>query len=250
MKKTIIIIVIILTVIFILFFLYCRYPSVAILGYHNFTENNESTDDLTIPINQFEEQLQYLKENHYYTLSLDELYQYKQGKKKIPIKSVLITMDDGYQSNYDLAFPLLKKYNMKAVVFYIGENIEKNDKNYMSKEILEKVKTEYPNIEIASHTYQLHKKGSIEKDKEELEEDFNKMDTIISTKYLAYPYGDHNKKIKEILKERKYKLAFTFGPNKEHRKMQYFDSNYEIPRLNISNNMPLWKFALRIQLPF
>ena len=78
-------------------------------------------------------QLKYLKKHHYKTLSLDEFYNYYKGKKKIPRKSGLITMDDGYQSNYDLAFPLLKKYGMKATVFYIGSNETGENKNYMNK---------------------------------------------------------------------------------------------------------------------
>ena len=44
-------------------------------------------------------------------------------------------------------------------------------------------------------------------------------------------------------------MAFTFGPGKEHRKASQKDDAYKIPRLNISNDMPLWKFILRIILP-
>ena len=116
-----------------------------------------------MPINEFEEQLKYLKKHNYTTLSLDEFYAYYKGKQKIPRKSVLITMDDGYQSNYDLAFPLLKKYNMKATVFYIGSNVTGENKNYMNQETLSKIKTEYPNIDIASHSYALHYDKSIDK---------------------------------------------------------------------------------------
>ena len=60
----------------------------------------------------------------------------------------------------------------------------------------------------------------------------------------------YNDNIIDVLKEEDYKLAFTFGPSKNHRKMYYFDNNYKIPRLNISNDMPLWKFKLRLKLPF
>ena len=121
-----------LLVSFVLLFVY-KDQKVAVLGYHSFSKEKEE-DIFIMPINEFEEQLKYLKRHHYKALSLDEFYDYYKGNKKIPRKSVLITMDDGYQSNYDLAFPLLKKYNMKATVFYIGSNVIGENKNYMNKE--------------------------------------------------------------------------------------------------------------------
>jgi hypothetical protein len=53
----------------------------------------------------------------------------------------------------------------------------------------------------------------------------------------------------EALKEEKYVMAFTFGPGKEHRKATRKDDKYKIPRLNISNDMPMWKFKLRLIMP-
>ena len=159
-------------------------------------------------------------------------------------------MDDGYQSNYDLAFPLLKKYNMKATVFYIGSNVTGENKNYMNQETLAKIKTEYPNIDIASHSYALHYDKSIDKGTKYIKDDFEKMSEVINTKYFAYPYGHYNNDIIKVLKEEKYKMAFTFGPDKEHRKASRKDNIYKIPRLNITNGMPLWKFSLRLISPY
>ncbi len=249
-KKTVIIIIIIVALISLFLIFYLRYKPIAVLGYHSFTMEKDSKDNLTINIDKFEEQLKYLKEHNYHTLTLNQLYEYKQGKRKLPLKSVLITMDDGYQSNYDLAFPLLKKYNMNAVVFYIGENVKKENSPYMTIDTIKKVKEEYKNIEIASHSYDLHKEGAIKQDKVAIKEDFKKMEEVINSKFFAYPYGAYNDNIIDVLKEEDYKLAFTFGPSTKHRKMYFFDNNYEIPRLNISNDMPLWKFILRLKLPF
>lgn len=228
---------------------------IAVLGYHSFAtkekiEHMEVKDNLIMDIKNFEEQLKYLKKHHYKTLTPDEFYCFKQGKCKIPRKSVLITMDDGYQSNYDLAFPLLKKYKMNAVVFCIGYNIENNLEQYMSMETIKKARKKYPNITFASHSYDLHKQGAIKSGKEKLKEDFSKMNELLKAKYFAYPYGASSKEAKEILKEYNYNLAFGFGPDKEHKKASKKDDNYKIPRLNISNDMPLWKFKLRLLMPF
>jgi len=248
MKYIKLLVIVGLFIVFSLLFVY-KDQKVAVLGYHSFSKDKE-TDMFIMPINEFEEQLKYLKKHHYKTLSLDEFYDYYKGKKKIPRKSVLITMDDGYQSNYDLAFPLLKKYGMKATVFYIGSNETGENKNYMNKETLDLIKKNYPNIEIASHSYGLHYDKSIEKGIDYLTADFDKMGDVVNTKYFAYPYGHYNEDIIKVLKTKKYKMAFGFGPGKEHRKASRSDNIYIIPRLNITNGMPLWKFSLRLSLPY
>lgn len=248
MKYIKVLVIVGLLISFSLLFVY-KDQKVAVLGYHSFSKNKEE-DMFIMPINEFEEQLKYLKRHHYKTLSLDEFYDFYKGKKEIPRKSVLITMDDGYQSNYDLAFPLLKKYRMKATVFYIGSNETGENKDYMNKETLDLIKKNYPNIEIASHSYELHYDKSIEKGIDYLTADFDKMGNVVNTKYFAYPYGHYNEDVIKVLKTKKYKMAFGFGPGRKHRKASRSDNIYTIPRLNITNGMPLWKFSLRLVLPY
>ena len=248
-----IVVSIIIVLVISLMFIY-KDQTVAVLGYHTFIKNKDRTkenkyDNMILDIEKFEEQLIYLKKHNYKTLTLEEFYCFHQGKCKIPRKSILITMDDGYQSNYNLAFKLLKKYNMNAVVFYLGKNATGENENFMNLKTLKKISKEYPNIEIASHSYDLHYKGAINQEKKYIIKDINNMKKIVSSKYYAYPYGEYNQQMIESLKDNNYKMAFTFGPGKEHRKASRKDNVYQIPRLNISNDMPLWKFTLRINLP-
>lgn len=230
-------------------------PKIAVLGYHAFATTEQKSnevvaDNLTMDIQYFEEQLKYLQSHHYKTLTLEEFYCYLQGEEKIPRKSVLITMDDGYMSNYELAFSLLQKYQMNAVVFVIGGNVEASYEGYMNLETIKKAQSEYPNITFASHSYALHEQGAIDQGIDFVREDFRKMENVLKTQYFAYPFGNYNEDAIQVLKENGYKLAFGFGPGKEHRKATKNEDNYKIPRLNISNDMPFWKFKLRLQLPF
>ena len=229
MKKVILysLIVVVILIIVMIGMLYSK-ATVAVLGYHDFAKDADDLNTFVLNIDKFEEQLKYLQKHHYRTLTLDEFYAYKQNHKKFPRKCVLITMDDGYQSNYELAFPLLKKYNMNATVFCVGENTEKGCAGYMNEETLQKIKTEYPNIEVASHSYGLNEKGAYNVSKEKLREDFSKCNNIIKTEYFAYPFGDYNENFRDILKENNFNLAFKFGPGKEFRKAKHTDSNYEI----------------------
>jgi len=222
---------------------------VAILGYHSILpkENNTSGDNLIVDAEKFEKELKLLKKLGYDTMTLDEFYCWKNGECEKKHKSVLITFDDGYQNNYDYAFELLKKYDMNAVVFCVGIFSEKNNDIHMNLETIEKAKEEYPNIEFASHSYDLHFHS--DKTYEQVNEDAQKMLKIIASNYYAYPYGDYNESYIKALKDNDYKMAFTFGPDKEHRKADIDDDNYTMPRLNISNDMSIIKFLLRLILP-
>ena len=252
MKKKLLIFLCILLLLFvgvISFILIKDSHKIAILGYHSVMpkEINTSGDMLVVDREKFEDELKLLKKLGYKTMTLDEYYCWKNKECKKKQKSVLITFDDGYQNNYEYAYDLLKKYNMNAVVFCVGAYATANDEIHMNMETLDKVRSEYPNIEIASHSYDMHYHS--DKTYEEVIEDANKMKEIIQTEYYAYPFGDYTDEYIKALKDSGYKMAFTFGPKKEHRKSDLKDDNYLVPRLNISNDMPLWKFILRLLLP-
>jgi len=104
--------------------------------YPKFIYTDVKTDELGIPVfvyhsignsnipdsvkfSEFECHMQYLSMNNYHTINADELYNYLVYDKPIPPKSVVITFDDGRASLWTLAFPILKKYNFKAVCFLV-----------------------------------------------------------------------------------------------------------------------------------
>lgn len=255
MKKHLKIIKIILLIFILLCLLGIMYiydqneKKVAILGYHSVLPEdiNVSGDNLIVDMEKFEKHLKLLKKLDYDTMTLDEFYCWKEGKCNKRHKSVLITFDDGYQNNYDYAFKLLKKYDMNAVVFSVGKYTESNSDIHMNLDIIEKTYNEYTNIEFASHSYDLHFHS--EKTYDIVNDDIKKMKMIIDSEYYAYPFGDYNKEYIRALVDNDYKMAFTFGPSKEHRKADIKDNNYTIPRLNISNDMSFIKFILRLILP-
>lgn len=73
----------------------------------------------TISPDTFEKQLRYLKENNYNTVTCEEYFQWSVNGKRIPKKSILLAIDDGHRSVWQFAYPLLKKYELKGVVFVI-----------------------------------------------------------------------------------------------------------------------------------
>ena len=220
---------------------------VAVLGYHGVLpkELNTSGDMLITDLEKFEEELKILKKLGYKSMTLDEFYCWQTKKCKKEGKRVLITFDDGYKNN-EYAFKLLKEYDMTAVVFLVGLYHETNDL-FIKPDELARIKVEYPNIEFASHSYNLHHHSDFTYD--EIVDDITKMKTIIDSPYYAYPFGDYNNAYVRALNATGYKMAFTFGPGSEHRKASRTDGVYTIPRLNISNDMSYLKFILRLILP-
>lgn len=256
---TILLLILILSIIT-LTYLY-KNPKIPVLCYHNIATQNEKENypeesDWTITTDNFKEHLDYLKNNNYKTLTMDEFYNWKIGNLNLPYKSVLITFDDGFLSNYEYAFKLLKEYNMNATIFVVGSFIDNsttnewngNIKTYMTKDILENLKNEYPNIEIYSHSYNLHYQGAINQNKDVLMQDIENFDNFYpNTDILCYPFGQYNDNIEDGLKESNYKMAFRYGPNKkDYKKASRNDNIYEIPRLNVSHGMSVFKFALRL----
>ena len=94
-----------------------------ILMYHHLVPDDEEIQGDTIHIGQLKEELAILKEQGYETVTLQEVIDFAQGNGKLPKKPVCITFDDGYLSNYELGFPLLKELDMKATIFVIGATV-------------------------------------------------------------------------------------------------------------------------------
>ncbi|MBI3545216.1 MAG: polysaccharide deacetylase family protein [Gammaproteobacteria bacterium] len=74
---------------------------------------------VTVSPEIFEEHMAYLARKKYRALAADELLEFLQGKRALDGRQVLITFDDGYLDNYVYAYPLLKRYGLKATIFAI-----------------------------------------------------------------------------------------------------------------------------------
>lgn len=254
MKKTIIFFIIIIIVGTLAFQVWKNYninqKQVAVLVYHNIVENEEmkKNDQDALTTKEFDEQLKYLKDSGYTSISLDELYNWKEGKIDIPEKSVVITFDDGFYSFKYLAQPILQKYNFKASCFLIGNVTVPTTPEYEEGKYgtigFDEVNNKSENIIYGSHTYELHQQTEYgtpivnEKTFEEIKQDTEKFNTeLFDAKYLAYPYYTYTNDFIKALEEENYKLAFagegemaTKGVNK-----------YKVPRISGVRSMEEFK---------
>ncbi|MGI6752090.1 MAG: polysaccharide deacetylase family protein [Anaerovoracaceae bacterium] len=134
---------------------------VPILMYHHLDERGK--DSTTISPAMFEKHIKALWDAGYEGVLPQDLIDYVEKGRELPQKPVLITFDDGYMSNYEIAYPILKKYNMKATIFVIGVTAGQNYYKGTGREIIphfgEKEMREMTNsglISIQSHTFDMH----------------------------------------------------------------------------------------------
>lgn len=198
-----------------------------VLMYHHILKSPKRWGDYVISPEQFEEDLKYIKAQGYTTVSVEEILDYLEEQKPLPKKPILITFDDGYESTYAYAFPLLQEYQMKAVVSIIGKytdfysgNVTKNVSYSHANWTQLKEMVDSGLIEIGNHTYDLHKSGAgerkgIQKLPEEsdeaycrlLTEDVTALNQAISRELgyisdiFAYPFGTFSEECDPLLHE-------------------------------------------------
>ena len=182
--------------------------SVPVLMYHSI--GFEKGNQLRVPIEKFKEQMKFLKDNGYTTLSLDELYDFFNNNKAIPYKSVAITFDDGYEDNYVNAYPVLREYGFKATMFVITSTIDKKDYCLNSNQLKE---MQSNGIAIESHTVNHEEldKISYAKQLDTLKKSKAMIENIVSKEvyYICYPVGKWNNDTIIAAKQAGYKMAFT-----------------------------------------
>ncbi len=134
---------------------------IPILMYHSLGEE-DGENGMIISPERFESHLQALQDNGYETISFNELRAYVNETTDIPEKSVIITFDDGYLSNYEYAYPILQKYGYKATVFAVGATMGSDTYKDTGNSIYphfnyEQAKEMADVIDTQSHTYDLHR---------------------------------------------------------------------------------------------
>ena len=184
-----------------------------------------------------EEQLIWLKENDFYFPSFAELRAFVDGKISLPMKSCILTFDDGQQGFLNYGIPLLEKYEIPAVSFIIGIR-DAND-----------ILTEYasPYISFESHSYDMHKAGGYighggvisALTKDEIVEDLKTaIDILGSSNAFAYPYGDYTDEASEAVSEAGILCSFTT----EYEWVRVGDDPALLPRVRIIGDAGLASF--------
>lgn len=141
-----------------------------VLMYHHLVTDTEmasgkyADNNAIISVSQFAEEMRYLAENGYHTFKMSEVASILYNSLSFPEKSVIITFDDGYASNYTLAYPILQDYNLKATiaVVVLSSMVASDDGGLTSQNIphlsFDQMREMQQSglVEIGSHSYDGH----------------------------------------------------------------------------------------------
>lgn len=212
--------------------------SIPVINYHFFYDGTKEacTENICLDIVNFRQQLDYLRDNGYKTLTMDEFTKWMYGQIELPEKSVLLTIDDGAfgtgKHNGNHLIPILEEYKMHATLFLIAGwwDVE----NYRSKY-----------LDIQSHTFDMHQKGScgsgqvVCATKEELMTDLKKsLEIVDNNNSFCFPFYSYSDLSVETVREAGFKLAFIGG----NRKAKRTDNKYLVPRYPIYKGTSLQQF--------
>src|SRR5437762_1433805 len=199
---------------------------VVVFGYHRFV-NNVKRPDTEITPAAFEAQMQELKDKNIAVIPMQDFMAWRRGEKAIPSKSAIITFDDGWKSQYDVPWTIMKKFNYPFTLFIYTEGIKPghfSGGESMSWEKLAEMRD--AGIDIQGHTathsdlrkpydkvakkklnpqeYEQWLQNEIVGSKQMIEQKLG-----VKVNCFAVPYGFYNEHIKDVAMKAGYEAIFT-----------------------------------------
>lgn len=217
------------------------------LAYHQVEEEGKPCEDAYVCITKenFDKEMKYLKDNNYFTLTMEELYQYLNGNLQID-NGIVLTFDDGFKTKSMIE--ILEKYDLMGTIFVITKYFDTMDE-FQSKNLL-----------VQSHTNNMHRNyvcsggnqgGAMlcasEKDiKDDLEISIKKIGNALWA--MAYPFYDYNEKAIRMVQEAGFKMSFIGRGNAMGKATPLKTNLYKIPRMTVWDisimNFNTWKSYL------
>ncbi len=222
----------------------------------------------SISAENFRNTLVFLLDNGYTPIFFNELVNYVENGTDLPSKPVVITLDDGYFSNYRLVLPIITELGVPVTIFMTcgtvraNDEIPSTDENVLCKMSWEELRTmeASPFVKIQSHSYALHsintsysdiqRDNSLPletEDKDKYKENFL-TDCIRAEEVLlnvgvdrfvafSYPSGKHNAWAEEVLSERGYRVSVTTDTGHINRVVQGDNNSLRLlGRMNVNDN--------------
>ena len=214
------------------------YQVVSVLTYHHFSE--QCSNALCMPVDEFARQMAFLKKEGYRAVTMKELLKFIDYQQPLPRKAVAITIDDGYRSVYDLAYPILKKYDFTASLFIYTDFID-NSPNALTWEQLRELTQ--AGFEVEAHTIShadltRKRKGEsranyLQRIRRELKvpRELIRKHLGQNPLWLAYPYGRWNNLVVSMAIEAGYRGGVTVTRGET----PFFTNSFKVGRIQVMN---------------
>lgn len=199
---------------------------VIVYGYHRFVEKVRRPDTEITPA-AFEAQMKELKEKNIPVIGMQDFLAWKRGEKGIPSRAAIITLDDGWKSQYEVAWPILKKYEFPFTLFIHTEGIRGGHfagGESMGWEHLQEMRDAGVDIQAHSATHQdlgrpydaiAKKKLNPGEYQQWLQNETAGVKKILEDKLgirvnaFAVPYGKHDETVRKVVMDAGYEGLFT-----------------------------------------
>ena len=250
---------------------------IPILLYHHLTiDDNPENIDTTISAGAFLNHMTALKNSGFTTLFIQDLIAYINGEEELPEKPILITFDDGYESNYSIAFPILKELDMKATISVVGWSVGRDTMPNGIDPIIPHFTWEQAKemigsglVDIQSHSYDLHwtrerepyRDGVLLLENETSADYFllmkedNKQTISEMVVYLgkepvafAYPYGYADILAETVIRELGYKVTLLTDNSISLILKGDPYSLFGLHRMNVNNDLSIEELIAMCQL--
>jgi peptidoglycan/xylan/chitin deacetylase (PgdA/CDA1 family)/glycosyltransferase involved in cell wall biosynthesis len=229
---------------------------IPILMYHAFGRPGERASQFVVPVHQFARQMAWLKRLNYHVLSLEEYIQYRLQHQLPPLRSVILTIDDGYAEIATLVAPILRRHEFPATVFLVSGKIGSHNDWTNDKSLAERPLMSWPaikaigyqGIRFGAHT-QTHPRltdiptaqarAEIAGSKADLERELQRPVTT-----FAYPYGEYDEQVEALVAE----AGFLGGCTVDGDVNSWSTALTALRRLEVEGTWSLLRFLLILRL--
>jgi len=204
--------------------------SAVVFMYHKFGISKYPTTSVTLE--QLDAHIKEFSKEKYSLKSIEFVVDTIINDGELPNNTIGISVDDADKSFYSIAWPKFKENGIPVTLFVNTSTIHKNNKNYLNWDQIRELRDEGVSIGAHSHSHYHMSELSIDEVINEIEISNNiflkELGEIPSL--FAFPYGEANKEIMNLLKEYKFKVAFG-----QHSGVINETSNlYYLPRFSLN----------------
>ena len=226
-----------------------------VLMYHQVVPDGAACNEMTVTVSKLRQDFQYLNDNGWTTVLPRELL----DRPSLPEKIALVTFDDGYRSNYELLYPLLQEYHVKALISPIVCLTDMADEDFCTWEMYREMVSSGL-VEVGSHTYALHnlenngmdyppgQPNGVQRREGETDEEFQSRvlddiqksydriaeETGVSPTCFAYPFGAAEPDAQALIDEL-FPVSLITWPDTA----DLADGLVRLPRWTVSMDVPL-----------
>lgn len=228
-----------------------RYQTVPILCYHRF---GGAPNKMAVSPGNFAAQLDWLARNDYRVIRLSQLIGFLQGREALPKRAVVITIDDGYESVHRHALPALRKHGFPATLFVYSDFVGAGDALSWAQigelrasglvDIQAHSKTHRNLIERLAGESDERYRQSLDAELRAPREAIERRLPGQQVRHFAYPYGDANETVLELMTRQQYQIGVTVHPGGN----AFFAAPLMLRRTMIFGDHDLDDFKARLQI--